>query len=108
MQHPPEENGHTPGEAGNEIGSARVQGDVVQAGSVSGGIHFHSVQDEPQGTVIVPRQLPADVSSFVNRKQELRALTRLIDPPAGRGRKAPIGNPSYQNLLNALRDTCAA
>jgi tetratricopeptide (TPR) repeat protein len=54
-------------------------GDVVQARDVSGGVHFHG----PQGSgslapQITPRQLPADVSAFINRQAEMRALTRLI------------------------------
>ena len=33
---------------------------------------------------VIPRQLPADVSGFVNRRPELRALTRLITARTGR------------------------
>jgi tetratricopeptide (TPR) repeat protein len=70
------------GHSGNEIESARIQGDIVQAHDVFGGIHFHGVEDNPHGPGVVPRQLPADVSAFVNRKPELRALSRLADPQA--------------------------
>jgi tetratricopeptide (TPR) repeat protein len=65
------------GEARSEIGSASIRGDVVQARDVSGGVHFHASQGEPLSSRVVPRQLPADVSVFVDRQSELRALTRL-------------------------------
>ena len=54
-------------------GSSR---DVVQAGSVSGGVHFH----HQGGSAIppVPRQLPADVHGFVNRTDELRQLNAVM------------------------------
>jgi NB-ARC domain len=70
-----------------------VTGDVVQARDVSGGVHFHAAQGnsrDPQGT---PRQLPADVSAFVNRRAELRRLTSLTTAQtmrgAGRTRRTP-------------------
>lgn len=68
----------------NEIGHARVTGDVVQARDIGGGIHFHVPQDDPGGSRVVPRQLPADVGAFVNRRPEIRALTQLMTPKAGR------------------------
>lgn len=66
------------GEVRSEIERAQVTGDVVQARDVSGGVHFHAAQGDPSGPRVVPRQLPADVSAFVNRGRELRALARLI------------------------------
>lgn len=63
---------------------ARIAGDVVQARDVSGGVHFHGEQHYPKDRPLVPRQLPADVSAFVNRRPELRALTRLVTPSARR------------------------
>ena len=50
---------------------------MVQAGSVSGGIHFHDhggqAQDSP-----TPQQLPGAVRSFVNRTEELRRLDVVL------------------------------
>jgi tetratricopeptide (TPR) repeat protein len=79
------------GEVRSEIGRAQVTGDVVQARDVSGGVHFHAADrraDDPQA---VPRQLPADVSSFVNRRTELRRLGRLL---TGKGTR-PATQHSY-------------
>jgi tetratricopeptide (TPR) repeat protein len=93
VQEPPDRSESPSGESGNEIESAWIRGDIVQARDVFGGIHFHGVQDNPQGTSVVPRQLPADVSAFVNRKPELRALSRLVTlrtkGPSGRVHKRP-------------------
>ena len=79
-----ESSGHDTGggEVRSEIERAQVTGDVVQARDVSGGVHFHAGQGGPAGSRVVPRQLPADVSAFVNRGRELRTLTRLITPAA--------------------------
>lgn len=81
------------GEVRSEIDHAQVTGDVVQARDVSGGVHFHAAQGgtrDPQGT---PRQLPADVSAFVNRRGELRRLTSLTTAQtarrAGTARRTP-------------------
>jgi tetratricopeptide (TPR) repeat protein len=68
------------GEVRSEIEQASVTGDVVQARDVSGGVHFHSSPPSPRDARVVPRQLPADVSAFVNRRIEIRALRRLIAP----------------------------
>jgi tetratricopeptide (TPR) repeat protein len=66
------------GEVRSEIGRAQVTGDVVQARDVAGGVHFHAAQGgSREGGQETPRQLPADVSAFVNRRAELRRLTRL-------------------------------
>ncbi|MGW1790069.1 ATP-binding protein [Streptomyces tubercidicus] len=49
----------------------------MQAGNVSGDIHFH--QGPAQGhTGPTPRQLPADVRAFVNRTDELRQLDAIL------------------------------
>jgi tetratricopeptide (TPR) repeat protein len=73
------------GEVRSEIGRAQVSGDVVQARDVSGGVHFHTAERQANDSLRIPRQLPADVSLFVNRRTELRRLTRLL---AGRDRRA--------------------
>ncbi|MEU5101510.1 MULTISPECIES: tetratricopeptide repeat protein [unclassified Streptomyces] len=55
-------------------GSSR---DVVQAGNVSGGINFY--QGAPgESAGLIPRQLPADVHSFVNRSDELNQLDAIL------------------------------
>ncbi|WP_059013625.1 ATP-binding protein [Streptomyces specialis] len=57
---------------------------VVQAGNVTGDIHFHDGRrpggrpDEP-----TPRQLPGDVVGFVNREGELRQLDAVLAGEAG-------------------------
>ncbi|WP_234389813.1 ATP-binding protein [Streptomyces sp. XC 2026] len=63
--------------AENELsGSAR---DAVQAGSISGGVHFHDHVTRPDGSGgRVPRQLPADVRGFVNRAAELDQLNAVL------------------------------
>lgn len=53
-------------------GAAR---EVVQAGQVSGGVHFHGPADAAPGP---PRQLPADVRGFVNRADDLARLDILL------------------------------
>ncbi|MBM4794514.1 tetratricopeptide repeat protein [Streptomyces sioyaensis] len=64
------------GRTDNQLsGSSR---DTVQAGAISGGIHFHHgpAPDNPAG--ITPRQLPRDVPGFVNRTEELRRLHTIL------------------------------
>ncbi|GLZ39022.1 tetratricopeptide repeat protein [Actinokineospora sp. NBRC 105648] len=51
--------------------------DVVQARDIHGGVHLHNSTAPPRP---VPRQLPGNVSSFVNRLAELRRLDALLDP----------------------------
>ncbi|MFE7313881.1 ATP-binding protein [Streptomyces sp. NPDC057555] len=64
------------GDSSNDLsGESR---DVVQAGSVSGGIHFHQAPGTPDRPLIVPRQLPADVHAFVNRAEELGQLNAVL------------------------------
>jgi tetratricopeptide (TPR) repeat protein len=77
------------GEVRSEIEHAQVTGDVVQARDVSGGVHFHVPPGDPQGPRVIPRQLPADVGSFVNRRPELQALTRLVTPKPARQTAQP-------------------
>lgn len=52
--------------------------DVVQAGSVTGDIHFHRTAPPPGASGPVPRQLPADVYAFVNRTDELAQLNAIV------------------------------
>ncbi|UTP34187.1 ATP-binding protein [Streptomyces rapamycinicus] len=60
-------------------GAAR---DVVQAGHVHGGVHFHSPAPV-SAEVPVPRQLPGDVSGFVGRAAELAQLDELLPEDGG-------------------------
>jgi len=63
---------------------------VVQAGSVSGGIHFHDHGGQGQGSP-TPQQLPGSVRSFVNRTEELRRLdVVLADGDAERRRVVAV------------------
>lgn len=55
-------------------------GNVVQAGEVSGGVHFHTVELAPGPR---PAQLPGDVRGFVNRTHELSSLDSLLENPFG-------------------------
>jgi tetratricopeptide (TPR) repeat protein len=82
VQEIPDGSENPPEASVNEIESAHIQGDIVQARDIFGGIHFHGVQDGPQSASVVPRQLPADISAFVNRRPELRALSRLVTQAA--------------------------
>ncbi|MBP2472562.1 tetratricopeptide (TPR) repeat protein [Crossiella equi] len=58
--------------------------EVVQAGQVHGGVHFHAGarRDQPR-----PRQLPGEVRGFVNRRGELDRLDEVLagdpaEPPS--------------------------
>ena len=79
------------GPDGRDVGSrhhARMSGvvsDVVQAGQVHGGVHFHG--ERPAD--VVPRQLPGDVSGFVDRAGELRQLDAVLS--AGRPDDLVVG-----------------
>jgi tetratricopeptide (TPR) repeat protein len=53
-------------------------GDVVQAGEVRGDIHFHSGRADVPGRGPKPRQLPGEVSGFVDREEELRRLDVIL------------------------------
>ncbi|MGP3966629.1 ATP-binding protein [Streptomyces sp. 6N223] len=61
--------------------------EVVQAGSVSGGVHFHDHGEGRHrsggGRGAPPRQLPGDVRVFVNRAAELERLNAVL--PAADG-----------------------
>jgi tetratricopeptide (TPR) repeat protein len=57
-------------------------------------VHFHASSEGTGGSGITPRQLPADVSAFINRGTELRALTRLISVKAGGTARRSPGGPA--------------
>ncbi|MFE3603106.1 ATP-binding protein [Streptomyces sp. NPDC059142] len=71
---------------------------MVQAGQVTGGIHFHA-RDARREPVPGPRprQLPADVRHFVNRAEQLRKLDAALsaggDPAAPDPPGSPFGVP---------------
>ncbi|WP_346777196.1 NB-ARC domain-containing protein [Streptomyces sp. HNM0575] len=54
----------------------------MQAGNVSGDIHFHPGPPLPNAGP-TPRQLPADVRTFVNRTDELRSLDAILTGQSG-------------------------
>ena len=79
---PPDDDSNRPGGSQNDLsGSSR---DVVQAGSVAGGIHFHTVPTVDRSSP-TPRQLPADTRAFVNRTDELRELNAIVASPQDDG-----------------------
>lgn len=79
---PPDDDSNRPGGSQNDLsGSSR---DVVQAGSVAGGIHFHTVPAVDHSSP-TPRQLPADTRTFVNRTDELRELNAVVASPQDDG-----------------------
>lgn len=57
-------------------------GDAVQAGTIKGGVHFHHIAHSVHR---VPRQLPRDVHSFVNRTPELEQLDQILEGNGSRG-----------------------
>ena len=78
--HPPHVR-HT-GEAprvGSHNDASGTSRDIVQAGTVSGGVHFHrhSSADDPAGPR-PPQQLPGDVHGFVNRTEQLAQLSAVL------------------------------
>ncbi|TSB19088.1 tetratricopeptide repeat protein [Streptomyces benahoarensis] len=63
------------GDSRNDVSGATH--DVVQAGSIAGGVHFHQappVTSRRPG----PRQLPSDIRTFVNRTAELGQLNAVL------------------------------
>ncbi|MEU7180151.1 MULTISPECIES: ATP-binding protein [Streptomyces] len=72
---PADTNGRSGDSANDLSGESR---DVVQAGNVSGDIHFHQAPAASDRPRTVPRQLPADVHAFVNRTAELGQLDAIL------------------------------
>ncbi|WP_258038850.1 tetratricopeptide repeat protein [Streptomyces sp. SM12] len=71
-----------PGATDNLLaGSSR---DTVQAGTVSGGVHFHRTEaTAPRHPAGTPRQLPRDVRGFVNRTAEISHLNAILTDAVG-------------------------
>jgi tetratricopeptide (TPR) repeat protein len=62
----------------NYVHNSGLSGDVsevVQAGAIHGGVHFHGVDYVAE---LIPRQLPGDVGGFVNRHDELGQLNGVL------------------------------
>ncbi|MFC4563112.1 ATP-binding protein [Nocardiopsis mangrovi] len=70
----PEEPSNRYGDTHSELSGSAAN--VVQSHQVSGGVHFHSAAPVRPGSV--PRQLPADVRGFVNRRADLARLDTLM------------------------------
>ena len=51
--------------------------DVVQANSISGGVHLYGAAAGPPGSA--PRQLPADIRGFVNRQVDLERIDLILE-----------------------------
>ncbi|MFI9382422.1 NB-ARC domain-containing protein [Kutzneria sp. NPDC052558] len=75
-----------PGEAPMIVNSMIGLADsVVQAGTIMGGLHIHN----HFASVPVPRELPADVNSFVGRGDELGELDELLAAAEGVHYRSP-------------------
>ncbi|MEV7190342.1 tetratricopeptide repeat protein [Streptomyces sp. NPDC093510] len=83
-----------PDVANSVDGGARVQGAVVQAHGIHGGVHIHPAAPVPARTRVVPRQLPPVPAHFTNRERELAALHRTATASPGAPVLAVISGPA--------------
>src|SRR5687768_797910 len=74
------------GQVSNEVIDAAVTGHVLQAGMITGGVHYNAVPQQ----FAVPRQLPMAPAGFVGRTDELSRLTASLGKAAGEGNKVMI------------------
>jgi tetratricopeptide (TPR) repeat protein len=58
----------------SNVVSGTVAGQLVQAGAIHGGVHFH----RRSATPVVPRQLPPLPSNFITRSSEVEALDSIV------------------------------
>ncbi|WP_111171200.1 tetratricopeptide repeat protein [Spongiactinospora gelatinilytica] len=91
----------------NRADLSDVSGPIIQARNVTGGIRIYRDGSGEQENN-VPRQLPGDVSHFVNRADELSALTALLDTQDGTDQGAAkviviSGSPGVGKTALALR-----
>ncbi|MEU4448380.1 tetratricopeptide repeat protein [Actinosynnema sp. NPDC050801] len=72
-------------------------GHIVQAGTVHGGVHFHTttmsadssiMRPTSAGMPLVPRTLPQDLADFTGRERELRQLLNAVEQASGGGATA--------------------
>jgi tetratricopeptide (TPR) repeat protein len=68
----------------NALNADVVNGPVVQAGVITGGVHHHLAAPRPP--VPTPRQLLAAPAGFVGRVDQLAALDRALTTPEGPSR----------------------
>ncbi|MGW5355133.1 ATP-binding protein [Streptomyces sp. NPDC004031] len=90
-QEPPGAAGPRAGGTANSVDGASVTGPVVQAGTISGGVHLHTHRAADSGRapdVPVPRQLIPGAAHFTDRVDDLAALDALRG--AGPGSAAPV------------------
>ncbi|MEV0255148.1 tetratricopeptide repeat protein [Streptomyces sp. NPDC050732] len=106
-----------PPDVANAVGGdARVQGTVVQAHGIHGGVHIHPAAAlATERARAVPRQIPAVPAHFTNRERELAALHRtataaqdgpvlaVISGPAGVG-KTTLARRWLLGLADAFPD----
>ncbi|GGO85249.1 ATP-binding protein [Wenjunlia tyrosinilytica] len=78
--------GHDQGAIRNDLSG--TAGAVVQAGTVQGGVHISVATDEGW---TAPRQLPLDVTGFVNRRRDIAELDSLLSHCA---QQSPVFLPS--------------
>jgi tetratricopeptide (TPR) repeat protein len=76
-------NEHESGDHSNRADAERVKGNIVQARDVGGISIYGSPSAAHERTV--PRQLPGDVSNFVNREPELTALAEFLESAGEKG-----------------------
>ncbi|ANN18894.1 hypothetical protein SD37_26905 [Amycolatopsis orientalis] len=69
------------GMAHGNVVSGNVEGIVVQAHTVEGGVNI----TVPERNAVVPRQVPTFIPAFVGRRAELEKLTAALDETIGAG-----------------------
>ncbi|NBE55580.1 ATP-binding protein [Streptomyces boluensis] len=75
----------------NTFDATRVDGVVVQARNISGGLHLHPAAEAAEP---VPRQIPAPPAHFTGRDHELAELERLARAPRQAPAVAVISGPA--------------
>jgi tetratricopeptide (TPR) repeat protein len=78
MRQPESAPGDRPADHRNAV-SGSVSGSFVQAGVVHGDVHMYT--PAPRAGPVVPRQFPAPVDQFADRRRELSQLHDVLDGP---------------------------